>query len=84
MIISGKRQQNPYIIKNTNGDMSNEQKNTIEKTIRELSRIPSIVRIDIWNQSKAVDDNTVRQYTSDLQIQLDRDYAKFWDTTSKL
>ena len=44
----------------------------------------SIANIDVINESSVIDDDTVEQYTNDLQTQLDRDYARFWGVTAKL
>src|ERR687883_268140 len=51
---------------------------------REMAKIPSIANIDIINESTILDDDTVRQYAADLQVQLDQDYAMFWGATAKL
>jgi len=51
---------------------------------RDMAHVPGIANIDIINESTVVDDKTVRQFTADLQIQLDRDYAAFWGATAKL
>jgi hypothetical protein len=51
---------------------------------RELAQIPTIANIDIINETTVLDDKTVQQYAADLQIQLDRDYARFWGATANL
>jgi len=50
----------------------------------ELARVPVIANIDVINESTVLNDDTVKQYTIDLQTQLDRDYAAFWGATAQL
>jgi len=62
--------------------MANEQDSN--KVTRQSATAPTIAHIDIINKSTVVDDNTAKQYTIDLQTQLDRDYAKLWGVTAEL
>jgi hypothetical protein len=64
--------------------MESKSNTNREKMTKESFGTPTIAQIDIINESTVVDDNTVKQYTIDLQTQLNRDYAKFWGITAEL
>ncbi len=55
-----------------------------KKQTKESTGTPNTTHIDIINESSVLDDSTVKQYTIDLQTQLDRDYAPFWGFTARL